>query len=57
MEKTKPMPEIILKFSTVGNNDQHPNTLPDRHKMAGIDIVTDFLSNSSDLWWEVASLE
>lgn len=48
MEKTRLMPENVLKFSTI-DNDLHPNMLPDRLKMAGIDIVTDSHSNSSDL--------
>lgn len=49
MEKTRLMPENVLKFSTIDNNDRHPNMLPDRLKTAGIDIVTDSHSNSSDL--------
>lgn len=51
------MPENVLKFSSIDDNDQHPNMLPDRKKMAEIDIVTDSPSKSSDLWWELASLE
>lgn len=50
MEKTKLMAEDVQKVSNINNNDKHPDILPDRHKMAGIDIVTDSPSNSSDLW-------
>lgn len=43
------MPENVLKFSTTGDNDQCPNMLPDRHKMAEMDIVTNSPSKSSDM--------
>lgn len=37
MEKTELMPENVLKFSTINDNDQHPDILPDRDKVTGID--------------------
>lgn len=37
MEKIKLMPENVLKFSAVDDNEQHPDILSERHKMTGID--------------------